>query len=49
MNFMTEAKNLSTTTAKPAVEQHAAKVLDQLIGPDRSQIRVRIRRRERVA
>jgi len=36
-------------TAKPAVEQRAAQVLDQLIGPDRSQIRVRIRRRERVA
>lgn len=36
-------------TARPAVEQHAAQVLEQLIGPDRSQIRVRIRRRERVA
>jgi len=36
-------------TAKPAVEQRAAQVLDQLIGPDRSQIRVRIRRLERVA
>ena len=36
-------------TARPAVEQRAAQVLDQLIGPDRSQIRVRIRRRERVA
>jgi hypothetical protein len=35
--------------ARPAVEQHAAKVLEQLIGPDRSQIRVRIRRRDRVA
>jgi hypothetical protein len=36
-------------TARPAVEQRAAQVLDQLIGPDRSQIRVRIRHRERVA
>jgi hypothetical protein len=36
-------------TARPAVEQRAAQVLDQLIGPDRSRIRVRIRRRERVA
>jgi hypothetical protein len=36
-------------TAKPAVEQHAARVLDQLVGSDRSQIRVRIRRLERVA
>jgi hypothetical protein len=36
-------------TAKPAVEQRAASVLEQLVGPDRSQIRVRIRRLERVA
>ena len=36
-------------TARPAVEQRAAQVLDQLIGPDRSQVRVRIRRLERVA
>jgi hypothetical protein len=36
-------------TAKPAVEQRAAQMLDQLVGPGRSQIRVRIRRLERVA
>jgi hypothetical protein len=36
-------------TAKPAVEQRAANVLEQLVGPDRSQVRVRIRRLERVA
>ena len=36
-------------TAKPAVEQRAASMLEQLVGPDRSQIRVRIRRLERVA
>jgi hypothetical protein len=35
--------------AKPAVEQRAANVLEQLVGPGRSQIRVRIRRLERVA
>ena len=33
-------------SAKPAVEQRAAMVLEQLIGSDRSEIRVRIRRRE---
>jgi hypothetical protein len=38
-----------TPTAKPAVEQRAAMVLEELVGPDRSQIRVRIRRMERVA
>jgi hypothetical protein len=36
-------------TAKPAVEQSAASMLEQLVGPDRSQIRVRIRHLERVA
>jgi hypothetical protein len=35
--------------AKPAVEQRAASMLEQLVGPDRSQVRVRIRRLERVA